>query len=171
MTRDDYKLLGSVVKTRGISGEVVIRLRIPVKRINNNLKSLMVQIDGLLVPFSIISWHFLTDTEIITVFQDINSKKKAEILRDKDIYISRNEVTNSTVRSDLHNLTGYRVADIRIGEIGLTTGILEIPGNDLLQVEYQKRQILIPIQEGLILEIDSKKKLITVDLPEGFLKI
>ena len=171
MTRDKYKLLGSVVKTHGISGEVVIRFRIPVKGINKNLKSLMIKMDGLLVPFSIISWHNLTDNEIVAVFRDINSKKKAETLKDKDIYILRNEITNSNVRSDIPDLSGYKVTDIRIGEIGKTTGILEVPGNDLLQVEYQKRQILIPVQEGLILEIDSVKKLITVDLPEGFLEI
>jgi len=171
MTRDDYKLLGSVVKMRGITGEVVIRSKIPVKGMNKDLKSLMVKIDGLLVPFSIISLHIINDTEIIVVFRDINSKKKAEILKDKDIFILQNEIKNISVISDLHNLSGYKVKDIRIGHIGKVTGIMEIPGNDLLKVIFRNREILLPVQEGLILEIDSKKKLIKVDLPEGFLEI
>lgn len=171
MAREDYKLLGSVAKMHGISGEVVIRSKIPVKIVNHNLKSLMIKIDGLLVPFSIVSMHFLTDTEIIALFRDIDSRKKAEFLQDKDIFIPSHEIRNTAVKSDFPNLTGYKVTDIRTGEIGKAMGILEIPGNDLLQVEYREREILLPIQEGLILEINSKKKLIIVDLPEGFLEI
>jgi 16S rRNA processing protein RimM len=171
MTRDDYKLLGSVVKTHGISGEVVIRSSVPIKGMNKNLKSLMVEIDGLLVPFSIISWHFLKDNEIVMEFRDIDSKKKADKLKGKDIFIFRKEITNTSIGLNKNNLSGFRVIDIKIGEIGITKGILEVPGNNLFQVEYRKREILLPIQEGMILEINTKKKLIRVDLPEGFLDI
>jgi 16S rRNA processing protein RimM len=69
------------------------------------------------------------------------------------------------------DLSGYKVIDIRDGFIGRTTGILEIPGNDLLRVEYREREILLPIQESIILEINPDKKLIRVDLPDGFLQI
>jgi 16S rRNA processing protein RimM len=171
MARDDYKFLGSVVKTHGISGEVVIRSKIPVTGMNKDLKSLMVKIDGLLVPFSIISLQFITDTEIIVVFRNIDSKNKAEILKDKDIFILQDEIKNASVISDMPDLSGYKVKDIRIGDIGKVTGIMEVPGNDLLKIEFHKREILLPIQEGLILEIDSKKKMVKVDLPEGFLEI
>lgn len=171
MARDDYKFLGSVVKTHGISGEVVIRSKIPVKGMNKDLKSLMVKIDGLLVPFSIISLQFITETEIIVVFRNIDSKNKAEILKDKDIFILQDEIKNASVISDMPDLSGYKVTDIRIGDIGKVTGIMEVPGNDLLKIEFRKREILLPIQEGLILEIDSKKKMVKVDLPEGFLEI
>jgi 16S rRNA processing protein RimM len=171
MTRDNYLLLGSIVKIRGISGEVIIRTKIPVRGIKKNLKSLMIQIDGLLVPFSVVSWRFLTETEIIAAFRDINSKDKAEILKEKDVFILRDEITYSFARKDIHNLSGYKVTDIRIGNIGKTTGIIEVPGNDLLKIKYMEREILLPIQKGLILEINNKKKLIRVDLPDGFLKI
>jgi 16S rRNA processing protein RimM len=171
MTRDNYLLLGSIVKIRGISGEVIIRTKIPVRGIKKNLKSLMIQIDGLLVPFSIVSWRFLTETEIIAAFRDINSKDKAEILKEKDVFILRDGITYSFARKDIHNLSGYKVTDIRIGNIGKTTGIIEVPGNDLLKIKYMEREILLPIQKGLILEINNKKKLIRVDLPDGFLKI
>lgn len=171
MTGNDYKFLGSIVKTRGISGEVVIRSKIPVKDIKKNLKSLMIKIDGLLVPFSIISWQFLSEKEIIAVFRDIDSKTKSEILKDRDVFVPESDISDTIIGSDLHNLSGYKVSDIKIGELGKATGILEVPGNDLLKVKYGEKEILLPIQEGLIREIDSKRKRIIVDLPEGFLEI
>jgi 16S rRNA processing protein RimM len=170
MTRDDYRLLGSVVKTRGISGEVVVRSRTTIQGINENQKYVMIKIDGLLVPFFIVSWQSLSDKEIILKFRDIETKEKAEKLKDDEIYLPRAEF-NTNIRSDKDDLSGYQVIDVRDGVIGKSTGIMEIPGNDLLKVEYRKREILLPIQEGLILEINSKKKLIRVNLPKGFLEI
>jgi 16S rRNA processing protein RimM len=171
MTRDDYRLLGSIVKTRGISGEVVVRSSITTQGINENQKHVMIKIDGLLVPFFIISWQSLSNKEIILKFRDIETKEKAEKLKDNEIYLHRTEISNANIRSGTDDLSGYQVIDVRAGIIGKSTGIMEIPGNELLQVEYRKREILLPIQEGLILEIDSKKKLIRVDLPIGFLEI
>jgi 16S rRNA processing protein RimM len=170
MTRDDYRLLGSVVKTRGISGEVVVRSRTTIQGINESQKHVMIKVDGLLVPFFIVSWQSLSDKEIILKFRNIETKEKAEKLKDNEIYLSRTEF-NTDIRSSTDDLSGYQVIDVRDGVIGKSTGIMEIPGNDLLKVEYRKREILLPIQEGLILEINSKKKLIRVDLPKGFLEI
>jgi 16S rRNA processing protein RimM len=170
MTRDDYRLLGSVVKTRGISGEVVVRSKTTTQGINESQKHVMIKIDGLLVPFFIVSWQSLSDKEIILKFRDIETKEKAEKLKDNEIYLPRTEF-NTNIRSGTDDLSGYQVIDVRDGVIGKSTGIMEIPGNDLLKVEYRKREILLPIQEGLILEINSKKKLIRVNLPKGFLEI
>lgn len=170
MARDDYRLLGSVVKTRGFSGEVVVRSRTTTQGINESQKHVMIKIDGLLVPFFIVSWQSLSDKEIILKFRNIETKEKAEKLKDNEIYLSRTEF-NTNIRSGTDDLSGYQVIDVRDGVIGKSTGIMEIPGNDLLKVEYRKREILLPIQEGLILEINSKKKLIRVNLPKGFLEI
>ena len=86
MTRDDYRLLGSVVKTRGFSGEVVVRSRTTTQGINESQKHVMIKIDGLLVPFFIVSWQSLSDKEIILKFRDIETKEKAEKLKDNEIY-------------------------------------------------------------------------------------
>jgi 16S rRNA processing protein RimM len=170
MTRDDYRLLGSVVKTRSFSGEVVVRSIRTTQEIKKNQKHVMINIDGILVPFFIVSWQSLSDKEIILKFRDIETKEKAEKLKDKEIYLPRTEI-NTNIRSGTDDLSGYQVIDVRIGILGKSEGIMEIPGNELLKVKYRKREILLPIQEGLILEIDSKKKLIKVDLPEGLLEI
>jgi 16S rRNA processing protein RimM len=170
MTRDDYILLGSIVKTRGISGEVVIRSKITIREIIKQ-KSVMLKIDGLLVPFFVISWKNIQDNEIILKFRDIETKEKAEKLKDAEVYLLKTAISNVDIKSVTENLSGYQVVDIRTGVIGKSTGIMEIPGNELLQVEYRKKEILLPLQEGVVLEINSEKKMIKVDLPDGFLEI
>ena len=171
MTRDEYRLLGSVIKTKGISGEVVIRTKITTMGISEDQKYVMIKIDGLLVPFFIDSWQNLSNNEIILKFRDINTIEKAERLKDREIWLPRKELKNALMKPADDDLSGYKVIDISDGFIGRTTGILEIPGNDLLRIEYREREILLPIQESIILEINPDKKLIRVDLPDGFLQI
>ncbi len=171
MTRDEYRLLGSVIKTKGISGEVVIRTKITTIGISEDQKYVMIKIDGLLVPFFIDSWQNLSNNAIILKFRDISTKEKAERLKDREIWLPRNELKNALMKPADNDLSGYKVIDVSDGFIGRTTGILEIPGNDLLRSEYREREILLPIQEGIILEINPDKKLIRVDLPDGFLQI
>jgi 16S rRNA processing protein RimM len=171
MTRDEYRLLGSVIKTKGISGGVVIRTKITTIGISEDQKYVMIKIDGLLVPFFIDSWQNLSNNEIILKFRDINTIEKTERLKDREIWLPRKDLKNALMKPADDDLSGYKVIDIRDGFIGRTTGILEIPGNDLLRVEYREREILLPIQESIIQEINPDKKLIRVDLPDGFLQI
>jgi len=170
MTREDYRLLGSVVKTRGISGEVVIRSKITNSGINEDLRFVMIKIDGLLVPFFIESWQSLSKEKIILKLRDTDTREKADKLKDKEIWLPRNKIKNSHILPS-GDLTDYEVIDINAGNIGRSTGILDIPGNALLKIEYRERELLLPIQKGIIVEINSKKKIIRVDLPEGLLEI
>jgi 16S rRNA processing protein RimM len=171
MTRDQFRLLGSVVKTKGISGEVVIRTKIPTGSINSGQKYIMVKIDGLLVPFFIDSWHNISNSEIVVKFQDIVTRDKAEFFRDKEIWLPRNALNKSLLNQSPEDLSGYKVVDVSEGFIGITQGILDIPENQLLRVDFRDHEILIPLQEGIILKINSVKKEIRVKLPEGFLQI
>jgi len=171
MTRDHYRLLGSVVKIKGISGEVVIRTKITTSSINSGQKFLMVKIDGLLVPFFIDSWHSTSNNEFVVKFRDIVTRDKAGFFRDKEIWLPRNELKGSFLNAAEKELSGYKVIDASEGFIGITQGILDIPGNDLLKVDFRNHELLIPLQEGIILKINPDKKEIRVRLPEGFLQI
>jgi 16S rRNA processing protein RimM len=171
MTRDQYRLLGSVAKTKGISGEVVIRTKITTRSINSGQKYVMVKIEGLLVPFFIDSWHNLSNNEVILKFRDINNRDRAEFFRDKEIWLPQNEFKKSFLKPAEEDLSGYKVIDINEGFIGITQGILDIPENDLLRVDFRNHEVLIPLQEGIILKIEPDKKEIKVNLPDGFLQI
>jgi len=171
MTRDDYISLGTVVKTRGISGDLVIRSNRKLLQIKNNWESVWIEIDGLLVPFFISSYSFFKDNEILIGLEDIDLPEKAEKLTGRNAFIHKSNIVQSPGDYSPDKILGFLIIDIHSGEIGKITGIDEIPGNSLFRVEHGNREILIPMQEDLIHEINEKKKIILVDLPEGFLEI
>ena len=70
-----------------------------------------------------------------------------------------------------HEIIGFTVSTIA-EEIGLITAVLEQGPQALFQVEATDKKIhLIPIHDDFILEVDRKKNLIQVQLPEGLLDL
>lgn len=50
-------------------------------------------------------------------------------------------------------------------------GFHDIPGNSLLIVRKQKKEILIPFVDSLVLEVNLEKKEIKIDPPAGLLEM
>jgi len=171
MTRDDFTFLGTIVKTRGSSGDLIIRSKKKILQIKNNWESVMVEIDGLLVPFFISGWNISGSNEILITVEDIDIPEKAEKFSGRKVYINKSVIVFSSNEFYPDEVNGYLVIDIHAGEIGRITGIDEIPGNPLFRLKYHGREILIPIHKDLIIEINEKKKIVRVNLPAGFLEI
>jgi 16S rRNA processing protein RimM len=171
MTRDDYTFLGTIVKTRGTSGDLIIRSKKKIVQIKNNWESVMVEIDGLMVPFFISGWNISGSNEILVTVEDIDIPEKAEKFSGRKVYINKSVIVFSPHEFHPDEVNGYLVIDINAGEIGRINGIDEIPGNPLFRLEYHGREILIPIHQDLIIEVNEKKKIVRVNLPAGFLEI
>ena len=74
MTREDCLLLGTIGKTRGVRGELVLRVKNPAFEPDENWESLFLQIDGILVPFFISDLHAINPDEWMVRFDDYESK-------------------------------------------------------------------------------------------------
>ena len=67
---------------------------------------------------------------------------------------------------------GFRMEDVRHGELGEVVEVDTATVNTLFVVEQEDgEELLIPAQEEFIVEINQEKKLITVELPEGLLNL
>ena len=70
-----------------------------------------------------------------------------------------------------HEIIGFTV-NTESEEIGQITAVLEQGPQALFQVETTDKKIhLIPIHDDFILEVDRKRNLIQVQLPEGLLDL
>ena len=54
-------------------------------------------------------------------------------------------------------------------ELGLVKDVINLPGQDVLAVEYQGREILIPFVKAIVPIVDIANRRITVNPPEGLL--
>ena len=70
-----------------------------------------------------------------------------------------------------HEIIGFEVIDSLQGQIGTITGVNDRSSQVLLEVEYNYRQILIPLVDELIQQLDKQKKQLYLSIPEGLLDL
>jgi 16S rRNA processing protein RimM len=63
------------------------------------------------------------------------------------------------------------VVDEQLGELGTIREIYEMPYQDLMAMDYQGVEVLIPVQDELILRADKAAQKLFVNLPEGLVDI
>ncbi|MBN2348484.1 MAG: 16S rRNA processing protein RimM [Bacteroidales bacterium] len=168
LKKEDCLLLGTVIKTTGIRGEIITSLQnLSFERIKK-MGSVFLDIEGLLVPFFIEEYFQPNENSLVIKFDDIHSKEKAREIVGCDVYIEQNLVKEpSETIYNLSELKGYSMIDKNNGEIGIVEDTIDIPGNPLIKIFRENKEILIPVNEKIILEVNSSNKQILADLPEG----
>lgn len=169
MTREDCILLGTIVKTRGVRGELILRIKAPTFKPDENWESLFLQIDGLLVPFFILSVNAINAEEWIICFEDYEHKDQVQRFVGSPVWICKDLVETITDELFLEELGGYLLTNVRTGKAGVITGFMDIPGNPLFEVSFQGQKLLIPAQDELVEGIDMENKRLSMNLPEGMM--
>ena len=164
---DCYKI-GRIGKAHGVKGEVTFQFTDDVFD-RTDSEYLILEVDGLLVPFFMEEYRFRSDTTALVKFQDYNSADDAKELCGCDVYFphaltpAQDEDEEYTWRY----FTGFRVVEERAGELGEITYVDESTQNILFHVGDR----LIPAVPSFISDIDHQARVITMSLPEGLLEL
>lgn len=165
-------MIGTIIKTHGTKGSVQIRLRNFKPEDIKIRDSVFVEVDGLLVPFFIEEFRAATGDSLIVKFEDIDSEPVARSYAGCDVYVSPGQVKRRAKKlSDISGIRGYRVIDKRLGYVGMAGEITGLASNPLLEIRYEGKDLLIPVHEDIILEINDRKKEVLIDAPEGLFEI
>lgn len=171
MNFNDYYLIGSIIKTHGNSGELILKF-------DNNLffetkkELVFIDIDGELVPFFINEYIQKTGTTAIVKFDYIEELSKAKKFVECNIYLPKKYIVASSKNVDKFNLIGFSVIDKQLGEVGKINNIIEIKSNPLLTILSSKGdEILMPFNEDFIEDVDYENGLIKIDMPDGLIDL
>lgn len=104
--------------------------------------------------------------------QGVDSLAQADRLAGLDVLIPE-EILRPREKGEfyLFQLTGCSVVDRQGRMIGRVKDVLAVGPGDLLVVEREGREILIPFHESVCVEVDVPGKRICVDPPEGLLDL
>lgn len=126
--------------------------------------------DGILVPFFIEEYRFRSDTTALMKLEGIDSAEKARIFTNVDVYFPKKHAEEANLEDvSLNFFIGFRIEEVHHGHIGEIADVDTATLNTLFVVESQDGEKLIPAQDDFIIDIDTKHKVITMELPEGLL--
>lgn len=172
MKKTDCKLIGTLAKPHGYKGQMVLVSENDLPDDLENWESVFVEIDGLLVPFFFKDINHTHNDSAIIQFEDReNIDLIAELIHCNVYSPAKKGKRRKGQTSDLNDLQGYTVIDKLHGNIGLASEILDYNQNLLLKILKGQKEILIPIQESIIENIDDKTKTIYINAPEGLIDL
>ena len=56
-------------------------------------------------------------------------------------------------------------------QIGQVTGVMHTPGRQILEVEYDGREVLVPFVSDIVPEVDLENGFLSITPPEGLLDV
>jgi 16S rRNA processing protein RimM len=161
-------VVGRIGRAHGVLGEATIEVRTdnPDQRFALGSKLTLNTGRELIVKSS--RWH---NQVLLLTFEGITDRNQIEALKDQLLSASVN--TSDLAPGEYHyqQLIGSTVF-LNSGQLlGPVTEVVARPGQDLLAIEYQGRQVLIPMVKAIITSIDIENKKIVVDPPKGLIDV
>ena len=164
---DVYKI-GRLGKTHGVRGEISFLFDDDVfDRVDADF--LVLQVDGILVPFFLEEYRFKSDSNAIIKFEDIDTQERARELTGCSVYFPRDLSDDDDEQLSWAEIIGYQLVDATSGEVvGPIVGIDDSTLNILFELEDGT---LVPASEELITDVDKEKKIIELNIPPGLLDL
>ena len=166
--KEDVYKIGRIGKAHGVKGEVSFNFDDDVfDRVD--AEYLILEVDGILVPFFMEEYRFRSDSTALVKFEDIDTQERARELTNCDVYFPRDLADDEEEVLTYSFLVGFGIIDVSTGKkVGTIASIDESTLNILFELEDG---MLIPASEELITDIDKDNKTITLALPEGILDL
>jgi 16S rRNA processing protein RimM len=171
MTKDDCYLLGKLTKTHGLKGELAIWLDVDYPEEYDELDSVLLDIKGELIPHFVEAIQIRPNKSIIK-FEDIDTIEAAQKIVNCDIYLPNDNLPElAEDQFYYHEIIDFDVVDEQKGKLGKVTAVYTSEAQDLIAMAYENSEILIPVSDEIVKNIDREKKELYTNLPEGLLEI
>ena len=166
--QEEVYRIGRLGKTHGVKGEVSLQFDDDIfDRVDADY--LVLELDGILVPFFIEEYRFRSDTVALIKFEDVDTQQRANELTGCDVYFPRALAADDEGEVSLSLLVGFYLVEANGGTtIGRIAAIDDTTANLLFELEDGR---LIPANDDLIRDIDTKRKTIKMEIPEGLLEL
>lgn len=164
--------IGEIVKPHGVNGEMTFNFSTDVFD-TEDIDFMIIDIQGILVPFYIDEYRFKSDTTGLIKFDGIQSDEQARAFSGLTLYVQKKYLDKvETEEIELDYFVGFLLTDQISGEIGLIAEVDQTTENTLLVIERDGNdELLVPFGIDYIQSVDHEKKSILVNLPEGLLDL
>ena len=168
---DEYYYLGRITKLHGNDGDVAAYLDVDDPLEYEFLDIVFLNVNNSPVPFFINKIRILNNKAIIT-FEDIDDTEKASQLIKKEMYLPLSTLPKLTGNKFyFHEVEGFKVIDENFGELGILKEVLDYPNQAVMQIFHNDKEVLIPINDDIILNVDRENKTMSIKAPEGLIDI
>lgn len=167
MDKASLSKAGTIIKTHGIHGELVMKMTAGHGLTIRKGDPLFILIDGGLVPFFVLSFEESGSRSALIHLENVETEEKAGRLKGADVYLDQPSTGSEPSNSELpvSGLEGYELVDEVSGKRGMVVDVIDVPGNPLLRIHMGDKELLVPLHREFIKKWNQEEKQLVVRIP------
>ena len=170
METKDCFYLGKVTKPWGVKGQMALYLDVDTPEDYADLDSAFVEVKGQLVPYF---FHVdqLNGNRAVVTFEEL-TPEQSQALAGHELYLPLDVLPKlEGNKFYFHEVVGFRVVDSVYGDIGVLQQVLDYPAQPLFQIDKNGTEILVPVIDQVIDNVDRTLKTIFITAPKGLIEL
>lgn len=172
MKKDDCFYLGKIVRKHSFRGEVIIKLDTDEPELYKDMESVFVSHGTNLIPFFIEKSLLQKGNQLRTKFEGVDSEEDASGILKAGVYLPLDQLPKlSGNQFYYHEVIGFNLEDLHHGHVGIIRAINDTSAQPLFVVDRNGVDLLIPMIDHFIKKVDRKRKMISVETPEGLIDL
>ncbi len=168
--------IGTILKPQGLKGAVKISFEAFFLEwlLKNEFTHLYIAENGAKVPYFVETVNINAQPPILKL-EGIEDRNAAMRFKQKAAFLEESLFEGYLIAADEVDewefLKGFMLKNADLQKIGSIKDVLLLPGHELVEVNYQGREVLIPLNEALIIELDETNQVLVMEVAEGLLDI
>ena len=172
MRKEDCFFVGTIVSKFSFKGEVLVKTDSDDSALLENRESVFVELGKELIPFFIERCSIHKSNLLRIKFEEVDTEKDAESLLKHSLYLPLTLLPRlSGNKFYYHEVIGFEVFDVNYGYIGTISGINDASSQPIFEINFQEKEILIPLHDDFLKEVNRKEKKIIVTTPDGLIDL
>lgn len=171
MRKEDCYFLGVITRKHGLKGNLVLKLDTDQPEFYNQLESIFVEINGLLVPFFIETKNWNRGDSFIMALKNV-SENIIDQLVGKEVFLPLNTLPPlSGKQFYYHEVVGFEIIEPNGNTCGKIKSVNDRASQHYFILMLFDKEVIIPVIKDWILDVDREQKSITIQLPEGLMDV
>jgi len=167
MNTQDCFYLGKIVSKFSFKGEILLKLdsdEIDFKK----MKTIFLDIDGTIVPYAVDNIKLHKSSLLRIKLENIDSEEKANKILKTKAYLPIKDLPKlNGNKFYYHEIINFTVLDLSLGNIGKVKEVNDQTSQPIIVVNNGLNEVMIPLVDDLLIEINRDKKTLKFNLPEG----
>jgi 16S rRNA processing protein RimM len=167
---DTYTSVGILRKPHGLSGAFSFVLTRELKSLKRHPTHFFLEVRGAYIPYFISKIDLKDIFAGYINFEEVTKLEQAKPLVNSGLYLDSQTVSAFFKKeaAEYDYLIGYTAYDKETA-LGPISEILSHPAQILVSVTMNGTDVLIPLVDDLVIDIDKRKKKIIFDVPDGLI--
>ena len=167
----NYISIGKFVAVHGLKGELILKHALGKKTSLKGVQALFIEESkSTYIPWFIQQTKPRSQMEVLIKLEGVDTPESAKKFNQKTIWLTREDFEKQASKSAPISFIGFTVVeDDKI--LGTITEVIEQPHQVLCTIYVDGKEVLIPLHQETLQQVDRIKKVIYVTLPEGLIKL